>query len=69
MLYVLLIKRFLFLLLTLCSVSALSQDDFPVNGVRNKNNNVHAFIDATIHVDAEMVVQNGYLIIKQDEIT
>ena len=35
---------------------------------RDKNHNSHAFINATIHVDAETIVNEGYLFIKEGRI-
>ena len=46
-------KNYLFLLFIFFSIIGFSQEDFPINGVRDKNHNSHAFINATLHVDAE----------------
>jgi len=62
-------KRYLFLLFLSISFTGFAQEDFPTNGVRDKNHNSHAFINATIHIDAETVVNNGYMFIKEGKIT
>ena len=62
-------KNYLFLLFVSISILGFSQEDFPTNGVRDKNHNSHAFINATIHIDAETIVNNGYLFIQQGRIT
>jgi len=51
------------------SFSGFSQEDFPVNGVRTKNHNSHAFINAYLHIDGETTIDNGYLFIKEGRIT
>ncbi len=59
----------IFLLATLLVVfSATAQDDFPVNGTRKKHFNHHAFINATLHIDAENVMNKGYLIVKEGKV-
>ena len=62
-------KNYLFLLFISFSIIGFSQEDFPTNGVRDKNHNSHAFINAIIHVDAETIVNDGYLFIKEGRIT
>lgn len=63
-------KNYLLLLLIIAiSISGLSQEDFPTNGVRDKNHNSHAFINATIHIDGEMIVNEGYLFINNGRVT
>jgi hypothetical protein len=62
-------KNYLFLLFVSISIIGFSQEDFPINGAREKNHNSHAFINATLYVDAETIVSNGYLFIKEGRIT
>ena len=62
-------KNYLFLLFIFFSIIGCSQEDFPINGVRDKNHNFHAFINATLHVDAEATITDGYLFIKEGRIT
>ena len=62
-------KNYLFLIFTSFSIIGFSQEDFPTNGVRDKNHNSQAFINATIHIDAETIVNEGYLFIKEGRIT
>ena len=62
-------KNYLLLLFVSISIIGFSQEDFPTNGVRDKNHNFHAFINATVYVDAETIVNNGYLFIKDGRIT
>ena len=62
-------KNYLFLLFVSISIIGFSQEDFPTNGAREKNHNSHAFINATVYVDAETIVNDGYLFIKEGRIT
>ena len=62
-------KNYLFLIFASFSIIGFSQEDFPTNGVRDKNHNSHAFINATVYVDAETIVNDGYLFIKEGRIT
>jgi hypothetical protein len=58
-------KNYLFLLFASFSIMGFSQENFPTNGVRDKNHNSHAFINATVYVDAEKIINDGYLFIKE----
>jgi imidazolonepropionase-like amidohydrolase len=62
-------KNYLFLLFASFSIMGFSQENFPTNGVRDKNHNSHAFINATVYVDAEKIINDGYLFIKEGRIT
>lgn len=48
--------------------STQGQTTFPVNGVQDEDLATYAFTNATIHVDAQTVVENGTLIIQDGEI-
>ncbi len=41
-----------------------AQETFPINGTANKNHTVYAFMNAKIFVDADEIIENGTLIIK-----
>ena len=62
-------KNYLFLSFIFFSIIGFSQEDFPINGVRDKNHNSHAFINATLHIDADAVINDGYLFVKEGRIT
>ena len=54
-----------------CVVSVLqvaAQENFPVNGVASTYNEIHAFINAEIHVDAHTTIKRGILLVKNKEI-
>lgn len=63
-------KKILFSLCLLwCSTLVFSQDYFPKNdGVKAKNNNYTAFINAKIYVTPSQVVQKGTLLIKNGKV-
>ena len=53
-----------FLLLLFVSYSSKSQEGFPLNGVEDNRDNHYAFINAKIHLDYKISIDNGTLIIK-----
>lgn len=50
------------------SLHAVAQVTFPVNGAPNKNHNAYAFINATIYIDYQTVVQNATLLIRDGKV-
>ena len=61
-------KLFSVVLASFLSLIGVAQVDFPSNGARSKNNNHHAFTNATIHVDAVTTIQNGTLLIQNGKV-
>ena len=55
-------------LLLLFTQFVFSQITFPVNGVANSYESTHAFINSTLIISPQQIIQNGTLIIKGDEI-
>lgn len=49
-------------------VGVQAQENFPVNGVVSKHKGLHAFINATIHIDAVTSVKRGVMLVKGDRI-
>jgi len=47
------------------SLVAFSQDNFPVNDVKDNRTDAYAFTNATIHVDFQTTINNATLIIKE----
>jgi len=47
---------------------ANAQETFPVNGSANKNHTVYAFINARIVVDANEIIENGTMVVKDGTI-
>ncbi len=45
-------------------VNGYSQETFQVNGTTNKNHNYYAFVNATIYIDHETVINNATLLIQ-----
>lgn len=45
-----------------------AQENFPVNGVVSKHHGIHAFINATIHVDATNSIKRGVMLVKDNRI-
>ncbi|MGI8951129.1 MAG: amidohydrolase family protein [Chitinophagaceae bacterium] len=58
------------LLLFFCffTITAIGQETFPVNGVTDVRSNYFAFTNATIVKDAQTILQNATMIIKQGKI-
>ena len=55
-------------LLLLFAQFVFSQITFPINGVANSYESTHAFINSTLIISPQQIIQNGTLIIKGDEI-
>lgn len=49
--------------------ATIGQVTFPVNGAPNIIHTSYAFVNGTIHCDANMVIENGMLLIKDGKIT
>ncbi len=49
-------------------VSVQAQENFPVNGVVSKYQGLHAFINATIHIDAITTIKRGVMLVKDERI-
>ena len=63
------IKKYLILMMLLCSYSLLAQDHFPKNdGVKSKNTNYTAFTNAKIYVTPSQIIENGTLLIKNGRV-
>ncbi len=59
----------IFLFVGLGSILHLqAQTTFPVNGVQDKDATVYAFTNATIHVDANTVIESGTLLVKEGRV-
>ncbi len=58
----------LFLIIGLQAYPVLSQETFPVNGVTDKRLGVYAFTNARIIKDAQNIISNGTLVIKEGKI-
>ena len=55
------------ILFTLPNITgALAQENFPVNGVTSKHKSLHAFINATIHIDATSSIKRGVMLVKDN---
>ncbi len=62
-------KKYLLLLIAVAfSFYGFSQETFPVNGVKDNRANAVAITNATIHVNATNVVQNGTMLIRNGKI-
>ncbi len=46
----------------------IAQTTFPINGVQDRDQAVHAFIHATVHVDAKTVYNDATLLIKEGRV-
>ena len=59
-------KKLSFLVLFFCiGLITYSQQNFPVNGVQDERPEIYAFINATIVQDANTIVENGVMIVRQ----
>lgn len=61
-------KSLLIALITASSTWAMAQVTFPVNGVNDKRPDLYAFTHATIVVNAETVLQNATLIVRDKKL-
>ncbi len=50
------------------SLSAFSQETFPVNGITDERPEVFAFINATLHKDYKTSIENGTLLIQKGKV-
>lgn len=56
-------------LTTIFSVSvSLAQTTFPTNGAPNTNHTTYAFINATLHIDADVTINNATLIVRDGKV-
>jgi hypothetical protein len=62
-------RIFLSLVILLVTNASFSQVTFPLNGTKEKNLTTYLFINATIHVSADVVIENGQLTVHNDVIT
>ncbi|MCE2757631.1 MAG: hypothetical protein LW706_06750, partial [Chitinophagaceae bacterium] len=56
------------ILLGCFSISLFAQPSFPVNGVADQRETMYAFKNATIVQDAQRMLNNATLLIRQDKI-
>ena len=58
-------KKYLILMMLLCSFSMIAQEHFPKNdGVKSENTNYTVFTNAKIYVTPTQIIENGTLLIK-----
>jgi imidazolonepropionase-like amidohydrolase len=57
-----------FLIFSPSLVWVQAQENFPVNGVVSKHQGLHAFINATIHLDATTSIKRGVMLVKDKRI-
>lgn len=57
-----------FVLTVLCQVVGSAQTTFPVNGAPDPKHTLYAFTNCTLHVDAEVVIPAGVLLVKDGKI-
>lgn len=58
-----------FIFIIIFSVSFVyGQTTFPINGAANNNHTIYAFTNATLHVDADVIINNATLIIQDGKI-
>ena len=58
-------KILLTVFITVWSLVSFSQDNFPVNDVKDNRTNSYAFTNATIHVDYQTTINNAVMLIKE----
>ena len=56
------------ILVLLFPLISLTQENFPINGVRETNQITHAFINADIYITYNNKIDNSTLLIKNDKI-
>lgn len=62
-------KKYLILLMLLCSFSMIAQEYFPKNdGVKSQNTNFTAFTNAKIYVTPTQIIENGTLLINEGKV-
>ena len=63
------IKKYLILMMLMCSYISIAQEHFPKNdGVKSKNTNYTAFTNAKIYVTPTQVINKGTLLIKEGKV-
>lgn len=62
------LKRLFFSLCIFSTKLLISQTTFPTNGAPNPNHAYYAFTNCTLHVDAELVINNAVLLIKDGQV-
>ena len=55
-------------LLSLLVFESIAQPLFPVNDVRDEKESAYAFVNATVYVDYQTVIENSILLIKKGKI-
>lgn len=62
-------KKYLILMMLMCSFSIVAQEHFPKNdGVKSENTNYTAFTNAKIYVTPTQIIENGTLLIKDGKV-
>ncbi|MBS1634808.1 MAG: amidohydrolase family protein [Bacteroidetes bacterium] len=62
-------KRLVFMTLVLCSgLRLLAQTTFPSNGAPNPDHTTYAFINATIHMNEDVTISHGSMVIKDGKV-
>jgi len=62
-------KKYLILMMLLCSFSMIAQEHFPKNdGVKSENTNYTVFTNAKIYVTPTQIIENGTLLIKDGKV-
>ncbi len=62
-------KKYLILMMLMCSFSIIAQEHFPKNdGVKSENTNYTAFTNAKIYVTPSQIIDNGTLLIKDGKV-
>ncbi|SMG12403.1 Imidazolonepropionase [Marivirga sericea] len=61
-------RKLLLACLSLWFFSSHAQDTFTVNGVKDERPGLHAFINATLHVDYQTTIENAVLVIQKGEV-
>lgn len=62
-------RRLLFTCFCFMVFSVYGQETFQVNGVNDERPGIHAFTNATLHIDYQTTVENATLVIHKDRIT
>ncbi|WKV11563.1 amidohydrolase family protein [Marivirga harenae] len=61
-------KKILLVCLSFWFFSANAQETYTVNGVKDERPGLHAFINATVHLDYQTVIENASLVIQKGEV-
>jgi len=63
------IKKYLIVMMLMCSFAIIAQEHFPKNdGVKSENTNYTAFTNAKIYVTPTQIIENGTLLIKDGKV-